>query len=183
MEEAKEISNLRKVQVLYCAACSLPHEYCCYGGDLAQCLPHIFKHAPQVLDNPVKIAEAKAANEAVRAKLRKETKKKDDSSASETTAVAEAAPVAVASEGGEEGEKTAPKKKKETSEEKKKKGPKVVVSRLSRSKRKFLTLVSGLDGFGVVPKDACSIFKKKFACGVSQVKGSSSVCLFVFILS
>ncbi len=60
----------------------------------------------------------------------------------------------------------------------------MVVSRLSRSKRKFLTLVSGLDLFGVVTKEAISIFKKKFACGVSQVKGiPSSVLFFLFIFS
>jgi translation initiation factor 1 (eIF-1/SUI1) len=76
--------------------------------------------------------------------------------------------------GGEKEEK--PKKKKDKTEEAKK-GPKVMVSRLSRGKRKFLTLVSGLEAFGVVPKDACSIFKKKFACGVSQVKGE----LFFFV--
>ncbi len=73
---------------------------------------------------------------------------------------------------GEAKEAKAPEKKKE---EKKKSAPKVTVSRISRSKRKFLTLVSGLEAYNVAPKDACSLFKKKFACGVSQVKGADDI--------
>merc|ERR1711916_256804 len=61
----------------------------------------------------------------------------------------------------------APKKKKRT--------PRVTVSRVQRSKRKFLTLVSGLDAYGIPGKDACSLFKKKFACGVCVVKGTTDI--------
>ena len=60
-------------------------------------------------------------------------------------------------------------------EGKKKRSPKVTVSRVQRQKRKFLTLVCGLEKYNVAPKDACTAFKKKFACGATQVKGSMDI--------
>ncbi len=183
----------RMVNVAYCPACTFPYEFCCFGGDLAQCLPHILKNAPQVLDSAEKKKEAKAINEAIRSKLhKKDAGDKKEGATAPAPAAASVAPANASGEGGEaaaaaaggaaaaaeggekkEGEE---KKKKEKKEDKKDKGPpKVTVSRISRSKRKFLTLVSGLEAYGVAPKDACSLLKKKFACGVSQVKGSDDI--------
>jgi density-regulated protein DRP1 len=172
----------RTVVVAYCPACTLPYEYCCYGGDLAKCLPHILKNAPHVLDSPEKKKEAKAMNELIRSKLHKKEagdKKEGASGPVATVAPAEGKEgkegeaAAAAGEAKEAKEAKAPEKKKD---EKKKSAAKVVtVSRISRSKRKFLTLVSGLEAYNVAPKDACSLFKKKFACGVSQVKGADDI--------
>jgi density-regulated protein DRP1 len=173
----------RTVVVAYCPACTMPYEYCCFGGDLAKCLPHILKNAPHVLDSPEKKKEAKAMNELIRSKLHK--KEAGDKKEGASGPVATVAPAegkeskegkegeagATAAPGGEAKVAKAPEKKKE-----KKSAAKVVtVSRISRSKRKFLTLVSGLEAYNVAPKDACSLFKKKFACGVSQVKGADDI--------
>eukprot|EP00013_Stygamoeba_regulata_P023894 CAMPEP_0177650874 /NCGR_PEP_ID=MMETSP0447-20121125/12201_1 /TAXON_ID=0 /ORGANISM="Stygamoeba regulata, Strain BSH-02190019" /LENGTH=183 /DNA_ID=CAMNT_0019153825 /DNA_START=54 /DNA_END=605 /DNA_ORIENTATION=+ len=53
---------------------------------------------------------------------------------------------------------------------KKKAEPMVVVSRSQRNKRKFVTNVAGLEGFGVKHKEASKLFANRFACGASVVK-------------
>lgn len=55
------------------------------------------------------------------------------------------------------------KKKREAS-------PSVTLKRLSRGGRKCVTVVCGLESFGVKLEPLAKIFKKKFACGVSVVK-------------
>jgi len=56
------------------------------------------------------------------------------------------------------------KKKREAS-------PHVTIRKLSRGGRKCVTSVTGLEGFGVNLDAATKVFKKKFSCGVSVVKG------------
>jgi translation initiation factor 1 (eIF-1/SUI1) len=82
--------------------------------------------------------------------------------------VASAADEAGAVVGSTEGGKTEGAVEEPKQAPKKPRAPKVVVSRQQRSKRKFLTVVSGLELYKVDAKEACSAFKKKFACGVSQ---------------
>jgi len=47
----------------------------------------------------------------------------------------------------------------------------VLIQRLQRNKRKFVTVVTGLEHFGVKLKDAAQCFKKKFSCGSAVVAG------------
>lgn len=49
--------------------------------------------------------------------------------------------------------------------------PEVTIKKLSRGGRKCVTVVTGMDFFGVKLDDAAKKFKKKFSCGVSVVKG------------
>jgi len=49
----------------------------------------------------------------------------------------------------------------------------VTVERLSRNKRKFTTVITGLEHFEIKLKDAAKIFKKKFSCGCAEVKGKA----------
>merc|ERR1712007_275014 len=58
------------------------------------------------------------------------------------------------------------KKKREAS-------PSVTIKKLSRGGRRCVTSVAGLDGFGVKLEGVAKLFKKKFACGVSVVKGEN----------
>merc|ERR1712013_486672 len=58
------------------------------------------------------------------------------------------------------------KKKREAS-------PSVSIKKLSRGGRKCVTSVAGLEGFGVKLDNAAKLFKKKFACGTSVVKGDA----------
>jgi density-regulated protein DRP1 len=46
----------------------------------------------------------------------------------------------------------------------------VIVTLTSRSKKKFVTSVVGLDGFNVDLKEAAKVFGKRFACGASVVR-------------
>ena len=46
----------------------------------------------------------------------------------------------------------------------------IVLTRVSRTKRKFTTNVAGTDAFGLKLKDMSKAFGKKFACGCSTVK-------------
>jgi len=49
--------------------------------------------------------------------------------------------------------------------------PAVTIKRLTRGGRKCVTSVAGLDGFGVKLDGVAKLFKKKFSCGASVVKG------------
>jgi len=66
------------------------------------------------------------------------------------------------------------KKKREAS-------PRVTIKKLSRGGRKCVTTVTGLDGFGVKLDAAAKLFKKKFACGSSVVKGDNGQPDFIEI--
>jgi len=78
-----------------------------------------------------------------------------------------------------------PEKEKEKQEEKpklmpggktkKKKEAQVVVTRCSRSKRKYVTTVAGLENFGIKLPDAAKAISKKFACGASVTKSAIGV--------
>merc|ERR1712224_793120 len=58
------------------------------------------------------------------------------------------------------------KKKREAS-------PSVQIKKLSRGGRKCVTSVCGLEGFGAKNDAAAKLFKKKFSCGASVVKGEN----------
>ena len=73
---------------------------------------------------------------------------------------------------GEEGEE---EKKKRKKKKKRRPKPTVIVSRLTRSRRKFVTLVTGLAEKGVNPKAAAKRCAKKFACGCAVIKGTKDV--------
>jgi len=45
--------------------------------------------------------------------------------------------------------------------------PSVIISHVARTKRKWVTIVTGISGFGIDPNQACKIFRNKFACGAS----------------
>ena len=66
-----------------------------------------------------------------------------------------------------------PKKKASTSKKSKTKAKEVVITRLSRNRKKQITNVQGLDAFDVDLKDASKMFGKKFACGCSVTKGAT----------
>jgi len=53
---------------------------------------------------------------------------------------------------------------------KKKEKPIVHISRVQRNKRKYVTIITGLDKFGVKLPEASKLFAKKFSCGSSVVK-------------
>merc|ERR1719229_1416694 len=58
------------------------------------------------------------------------------------------------------------KKKREAS-------PHITIKKLSRGGRKCVTSVTGLESFGVKLEPMAKLFKKKFSCGASVVKGDA----------
>ncbi|KAG9390329.1 Translation initiation factor SUI1 [Carpediemonas membranifera] len=76
-------------------------------------------------------------------------------------------------EEGEEGEKDAESApKKSSKKEKVKMASQIQVLRSKRGSRKFVTVVIGLEEFGVDLGEAATLFRKKFACGASTVKAA-----------
>jgi density-regulated protein DRP1 len=151
-DEVEEISKESEpIKVQYCPRCTLPPEFCEYGQLFEECLPWILKNCKTALSPDVlsKLME-KASLEAIGdqdgiEKIEKEEKKK--------------------SKKGNAG----PKKKAALGE------CCVVISRIQRQKKKFVTSVRGLE---TVPdlkiKDAAKIFGKKFSSGasISDIPGS-----------
>lgn len=58
---------------------------------------------------------------------------------------------------------------------KKKQKAQIVLESHTRNKKKCVTTVTGLDGFGVKLADAAKLFGKKFACGASVVKDATGL--------
>jgi translation initiation factor 1 (eIF-1/SUI1) len=105
------------------------------------------KHAADLVDTEEKVEAMKAMSEEVRKKQKKK----------EIEVV----------EGAEAGAEVV----------KKKRTPRVTVSRVQRSKRKFLTLVSGLEAYDISSKEACSKFKV-----IRVGQGSFTFSFFSFLL-
>lgn len=59
---------------------------------------------------------------------------------------------------------------KSTGKTTKKTTEKILISRVSRSKNKYITSIRGLDSYGLVLKDVAKAMSKKFACSASVVK-------------
>lgn len=143
-EVKSDIKSLPEVAIgtspLYCPICTMPPEYCEYGPTYDQCLPWILQNCPEVLNADV-LAKATGTGDA-------EDEEKDG-----------------------EGETKKKKKRGGASVPKKKAAPpemKVIIARVQRQKRKYVTAVSGLE---TVPdlklKDAARVFGRKFSSGSS----------------
>eukprot|EP00903_Cladosiphon_okamuranus_P013607 g12673.t1 len=138
--------------VWYCGVCGLPPEYCEYGSTGAECRAWAEANCPEVFA----IEEGMAGLEV-------------QSGAGN------------GAEGGEVGEEKEEPKKKGKKVRIAKPGKKgavgeqrVVIGRLSRNRRKFVTVVGGLDTFPDVKiKDAAKKIGKQFACGSSVSKAPS----------
>lgn len=128
------------LEVIYCPTCSLPPEYCEFSSTFNQCLPWIVKNCPEVLDPSIL---AKMLGEVSLDANGDGASAADDSKAS-------------SKKGG-----VAPRKKVAGE-------VRVVISSIQRQKRKYVTVVCGLE---TVPelkiKDAAKLFGKKFSSGAS----------------
>eukprot|EP00658_Telonema_sp_P-2_P080802 TRINITY_DN8115_c0_g1_i6.p1 TRINITY_DN8115_c0_g1~~TRINITY_DN8115_c0_g1_i6.p1 ORF type:complete len:227 (+),score=67.41 TRINITY_DN8115_c0_g1_i6:71-751(+) len=156
------------VECLYCGACGLPAEYCEFNGKdqyKNTCTPWLLSNMPRdwlieqkmVAEGDeegnvegmanVTLGDGAAGEDGERAKGPQTTKKGAKLGA---------------------GDKVMPGGK-----VKKKQPVCILVQRLQRNKRKFVTVVIGLEHFGVRLKDAAQAFKKKFSCGSSVVVGEN----------
>ncbi|TFA98092.1 Translation machinery-associated protein 22 [Trichoderma ghanense] len=131
--------------VVYCGVCTLPPEYCEYGGTVKKCQEWLEKNQPAMYE---RIWSAEAL-EAAASSLSIDAQKRAAKDAQKKAAKAEAA---------EQKQAT----KLATSV--------VTIKRIERNKKKFVTAVIGLEAFGLDLKKVAKDFGKKFATGSSVTK-------------
>ncbi|EMC93392.1 hypothetical protein BAUCODRAFT_239124 [Baudoinia panamericana UAMH 10762] len=134
-------------QVIYCGVCTLPPEYCEYGGTLKKCEEWLSKAHPDLHDR-LYSADATANSLST---LSVDAQKRAEKDAQKKAAKAEAA---------------------EARESEKRAASKIYIKRVERNKRKFVTEVSGLEQFGLDLKKIAKEFGKKFATGSSVTKNA-----------
>ncbi|CAO2199393.1 unnamed protein product, partial [Urochloa humidicola] len=147
------------VRVLYCGVCGLPAEYCEFGPDFERCKPWLREHAPGVYPDEL-IASSSSGG------------------GGDVDKVGERLQGVGISDGftsGAAGDASASKpeevKRLPGGKVKKKEKQEVVIEKIVRNKRKCVTVVKGLELFGVKLSDASKKLGKKFATGASVVKG------------
>ncbi|KAF2674795.1 density-regulated protein DRP1 [Microthyrium microscopicum] len=133
------------LQVIYCGVCSLPPEYCEFGGTTKKCEDWLKENEPEMHEE-IYSEEALAANMTNLSVAAQERAEKD---AAKKAAKASAA---------------------ESREAEKRATSKVLIKRVERSKRKYVTAVQGLEAFGLDIKKVAKDFGKKFATGSSVTK-------------
>merc|ERR1712000_8522 len=111
-EVAEQPSGPPARQVVYCGVCSLPPEYCEFGGTVKKCEEWLLKHHPDI-HQKLYSAEALSANLSA---LSVEAQKRAEKDAAKKTAKAEAV---------------------------------ILIKRVERNKRKYVTVVSGLEEHGL----------------------------------
>ncbi|KAI5466773.1 translation initiation factor SUI1 [Mariannaea sp. PMI_226] len=131
--------------VLYCGVCTLPPEYCEYGGTVKKCQEWLQKNHPEIYD---RLWSAEAL-EAATASLSVEAQKRAEKDAHKKTVKAEAAEA-------KQAEKLAKSM--------------ITIKRIERNKKKFVTAVIGLEAFGLDLKKVAKDFGKKFATGSSVTR-------------
>ncbi|KAI0053761.1 density-regulated protein DRP1, partial [Auriscalpium vulgare] len=140
------------VQMFYCGVCSWPPEYCEFGVSLSKCKEWLHDSRPDLY-------EKYYSEEALTAKLgtislEAQSKLEKDSAKKEAKAEAKA---------------EAAKKKKLV------RALLVIIKRIERNKRKYVTSIRGLEIFDVDLKKASKFFAQKFATGASVTKNAAGI--------
>ncbi|XP_039121148.1 translation machinery-associated protein 22 [Dioscorea cayenensis subsp. rotundata] len=147
------------VRVLYCGVCGLPAEYCEFGPDFEKCKPWLRVNAADLYPD-----------------LLNEDNQKDVDKAAEqlqSVGISSSGDGGGASAAAASGGTSKPEEVKRLpgGKIKKKEKQEVVIEKIVRNKRKCVTVVKGLELFGVKLSDASKKLGKKFATGASVVKG------------
>ncbi|XP_022731956.1 translation machinery-associated protein 22-like isoform X1 [Durio zibethinus] len=147
------------VKVLYCPICSLPAEYCEFGPDFEKCKPWLINNAPDLYPHLLKEADERDASKV--------------SEQLQSVGISSAADVAASSSqpGDASSSKQEEVKRLPGGKIKKKEKQEVVIEKVVRNRRKCITIMKGLDLFGIKLSDASKKLGKKFATGASVVKG------------
>lgn len=145
------------VRVLYCPICSLPAEYCEFGPDFEKCKPWLIKDAPELYPDLVREANEKEADKV--------------SDQLQSVGISDGGGAGSTASGDTSSSKKEEVKRLPGGKIKKKEKQEVIIEKVVRNKRKCITIVKGLDLFGVKLSDASKKLGKKFATGASVVKG------------
>ncbi|KAF1959096.1 RNA binding protein-like protein Tma22 [Byssothecium circinans] len=131
--------------VLYCGVCTLPPEYCEFGGTTKKCEEWLKANHPSIHS---KLYSQEAIEQNL-ASLSIDAQKRAEKDSQKKAAKAEAASARAA----------------ET-----RASSKILIKRIERNKRKYVTAVQGLEAFGLDIKKVAKDFGKKFATGSSVTK-------------
>ncbi|PKA58991.1 hypothetical protein AXF42_Ash001084 [Apostasia shenzhenica] len=151
------------VRVLYCQVCGLPAEYCEFGPDFEKCKPWIIQNAPDLYPDLLKEANERQADKAAE-QLQSVGISSSGDAGGGIQGQADPSGSNIASKPEELKRLPGGKIKKKEKQE-------VLIEKIVRNKRKCVTVVKGLDLFGVKLSDASKKLGKKFATGASVVKG------------
>ncbi|TEB25073.1 density-regulated protein DRP1 [Coprinellus micaceus] len=133
------------VEVIYCGVCGWPLEYCEFGSTFTRCKEWLGAEHSELFDKYY--SEDALAAKLGTISLEAQSKLEEDTAKKEAKAEARA-----------------------EAELKKKMESQVVIKRVERTKRKHVTVISGLDKFGIDLKKAAKQFASKFATGASVSK-------------
>ncbi|RXW20399.1 hypothetical protein EST38_g5454 [Candolleomyces aberdarensis] len=136
------------VIVVYCGVCDWPLEYCEFGSSFTKCKEWL-KEENQELYEKYYSEDALAARLGT-ISLEAQSALEQDTAKKEAKAEAKA-----------------------EAEMKKKMSSQVIIKRMERTKRKHVTVISGLDKFGIDLKKAAKQFASKFATGASVTKATA----------
>ncbi|GAB7364956.1 hypothetical protein MBLNU230_g5741t1 [Neophaeotheca triangularis] len=134
-------------QVIYCGICSLPPEYCEYGGTTQKCSTWLSETHPSLHEKLYTSSTTNALSE-----LSVDAQKRADKDAAKKASKAAAAEAKAAETRAQS---------------------KIIIKRVERNKRKYVTEVSGLEAFGLELKKVAKEFGKKFATGSSVTKNAA----------
>ncbi|KAG9232674.1 translation initiation factor SUI1 [Amylocarpus encephaloides] len=131
--------------VTYCGVCSLPPEYCEFGGTVKKCQEWLQRNHDDMYERLWSADALAAATSSLSVDARKRAEKDAHKKALKAEA-AEAKHAQTIS------------------------ASKVYIKRIERNKRKYVTSVTGLEAFGLENKKVAKEFGKKFATGSSVSK-------------
>ncbi|KAH7398060.1 density-regulated protein DRP1 [Cadophora sp. MPI-SDFR-AT-0126] len=131
--------------VIYCGVCSLPPEYCEFGGTVKKCQDWLQKNHEDLYER----LWSEDALAAATSSLSVDAQKRAEKDAHKKALKAEAA---------------------EAKQAATIKSSKVIIKRVERNKRKFVTTVTGLEAFSLENKKVAKDLGKKFATGSSVTK-------------
>ncbi|KAF2432963.1 density-regulated protein DRP1 [Tothia fuscella] len=145
MADVESSTSAPARDVVYCGVCTLPPEYCEFGGTTKKCeewlnANHSDLHAKIYSEDAV---TANLSTLSVKAQERAEKDAQKKAAKAETL---------------------------EAREAEKRASSKVLIKRIERNKRKYVTCIQGLENFGMDIKKIAKEFGKKFATGSSVTK-------------
>ncbi|PHJ16087.1 translation initiation factor sui1 protein [Cystoisospora suis] len=158
-EHDKQPEIAEAADVIYCAVCGMPPDFCEFGDRWSECKRWIEKHHPDLL--PFACPPG-TVNEEVKSTGTGDT---DKELAERMLKLGVENSQGSGREGQDEGKKSGGGGKKKVE-----KSAKVTIQRQSRAKRKTATVITGLDLFGVKLDKAAKLFSKQYACGASVAK-------------
>ncbi|KAJ5112947.1 Translation machinery-associated protein 22 [Penicillium angulare] len=134
--------------IVYCGVCTLPPEYCEFGGTAKKCEEWLKEEEPE-LWNQLHSEDALSANLSTLSVSAQERAAKDAA------------------------KKEAKAAQNEARDAERKAASKVIVKRVERNKRKHVTVITGLEIFGLENKKLAKELGKKFATGSSMTRSAA----------